>query len=32
MKTNPFDQPAVEKVKILTKRFLTSKKPSKKNF
>ena len=32
MKVNPFDQPSVEKVKILTKRFLTSKKLSKKNF
>jgi len=32
MKTNPFDQPAVEKVKILTRRFLTLKKLSKKNF
>ena len=32
MKTNPFDQPAVEKVKILTKKFLSSKKSSKKNF
>ena len=31
-KVNPFDQPAVEKVKILTKKFLTSKKSSKKNF
>ena len=26
MKTNPFDQPAVEKIKILTKNFLNSKK------
>ena len=26
MKVNPFDQPAVEKVKILTKNFLNSKK------
>jgi glucose-6-phosphate isomerase len=32
MKINPFDQPAVEKVKILTKKFLISKKSSKKNF
>ena len=32
MKTNPFDQPAVEKVKILTKKFLVSKKTSKKKF
>ncbi len=32
MKVNPFDQPAVEKVKILAKQFLTSKKFSKKNF
>jgi glucose-6-phosphate isomerase len=32
MKVNPFDQPAVEKVKILTKKFLISKKSSKKNF
>ena len=32
IKANPFDQPAVEKVKILTKKFLTSKKSSKKNF
>ena len=32
MKTNPFDQPAVEKVKVLTKKFLISKKSSKKNF
>ncbi len=32
IKVNPFDQPAVEKVKILTKQFLTSKKSSKKNF
>ena len=32
IKVNPFDQPAVEKVKILTKKFLTSKKSSKKNF
>ena len=32
MKINPFDQPAVEKVKILTKKFLVSKKISKKNF
>jgi len=31
MKINPFDQPAVEKVKTLTKLFLTSKKLSKKN-
>tara|TARA_B100000287_G_scaffold85725_1_gene78340 strand:- start:321 stop:1454 length:1134 start_codon:yes stop_codon:yes gene_type:complete len=26
MRVNPFDQPAVEKVKVLTKKFLTSKK------
>ena len=32
MKINPFDQPAVEKVKVLTKKFLISKKSSKKNF
>ena len=32
LKVDPFNQPAVEKVKILTKKFLTSKKPSKKNF
>ena len=32
MRTNPFDQPAVEKVKILTRKFLNSKKFSKKNF
>ena len=32
MKVNPFDQPAVEKVKILTKKFLNSKKTSKENF
>ncbi len=32
IKVNPFDQPAVERVKILTKQFLTSKKSSKKNF
>ena len=32
MKVNPYDQPAVEKVKILTKKFLISKKSSKKNF
>ena len=32
MKVNPFDQPAVEKVKIETKKILTSKKSSKKNF
>jgi len=32
IKVNPFDQPAVEKVKILTKKFLTLKKSSKKNF
>jgi len=32
MKINPFDQPAVEKIKILTKKFLISKKSSKKNF
>ena len=32
IKVNPFDQPAGEKVKILTKKFLTSKKSSKKNF
>ena len=32
MKINPFDQPAVEKVKVLTKQFLISKKSSKKNF
>ena len=32
VKVDPFNQPAVEKVKILTKKFLTSKKPSKKNF
>ena len=31
-KVNAFDQPAVEKVKILTKKFLSSKKSSKKNF
>ena len=30
MKINPFDQPAVEKVKVLTKKFLISKKSSKK--
>ena len=32
MKIDPFDQPAVEKVKVLTKKFLISKKSSKKNF
>jgi len=32
MNINPFDQPAVEKVKVLTKKFLISKKSSKKNF
>jgi len=32
IKVNPFNQPAVEKVKILTKQFLSSKKSSKKNF
>ena len=32
MKINPFDQPVVEKVKVLTKKFLISKKSSKKNF
>jgi glucose-6-phosphate isomerase len=32
MKINPFDQPAVEKIKILTKKFLILKKSSKKNF
>jgi len=32
MKINPFDQPAVEKIKVLTKKFLISKKSSKKNF
>ena len=32
IKVNPFDQPAVEKVKILTKKFLISKKYSKKYF
>jgi len=32
MKLNPFDQPAVEKVKVLTKEFLISKKFTKKNF
>ena len=31
-KVNAFDQPAVEKVKILTKKFLVSKKTSKKKF
>ena len=32
MNVNPFDQPAVETVKVLTKKFLISKKSSKKNF
>ena len=32
MKINPFDQPAVEDVKILTKKILNSKKSKKKNF
>ena len=32
MKIDPFDQPAVEKVKVLTKKLLISKKSSKKNF
>ena len=32
MNINPFDQPAVETVKVLTKKFLISKKSSKKNF
>jgi glucose-6-phosphate isomerase len=32
MKINPFDQPAVEKVKVLAKKFLILKKSSKKNF
>ncbi len=32
MNVNPFDQPAVEDVKVLTKKFLISKKSSKKNF
>tara|TARA_Y100000590_G_scaffold124749_1_gene142753 strand:+ start:5297 stop:6469 length:1173 start_codon:yes stop_codon:yes gene_type:complete len=32
MNINPFDQPAVEDVKVLTKKFLISKKSSKKNF
>tara|TARA_Y100000590_G_C15542160_1_gene947411 strand:- start:469 stop:1125 length:657 start_codon:yes stop_codon:yes gene_type:complete len=31
-RVNPFDQPAVERVKILTKKFLISNKFSKKNF
>ncbi len=31
MKINPFDQPAVEKVKVLTKKFLNSNNSSKKN-
>lgn len=32
LKVNPFDQPAVERVKVLTKKLLASKKPSKNNF
>jgi Glucose-6-phosphate isomerase len=32
MNVNPYDQPAVENVKILTKKFLNSEKSSKKNF
>ena len=32
LKVNPFNQPAVEKVKILTKGFLKSKKFTEKNF
>ena len=32
LKVNPYDQPAVEQVKILTRRLLASKKSTKKNF
>ena len=32
LKVNPFDQPAVEQVKILTKKLLVLKKFTKKNF